>query len=267
MNIEIANRLVALRKEKNLSQEALASELGISRQAVSKWERAEASPDTDNLILLARLYGMSLDELLKTDQEKFESGDFENSKENQKEETKEEPDNYVRINFRDGIHVKDGEEEVHVGWNGIYVKDRDHGDDVQIDGKGVFVNGREYNWREECSEYYHSTFPISVIVSVAYIFIGVVYNMWHPGWLIFGIIPIFSSTVSAIKKRDIMRFAFPVPILMTIGYFGFVEGTSYPYWLLLLTIPLYYSVLGYIKHTMNAHKKKKEENVDTETFD
>ena len=66
MNIEIANRLVNLRKNNNLSQEALAEKLGISRQAVSKWERAEASPDTDNLILLARLYGVSLDELLQT---------------------------------------------------------------------------------------------------------------------------------------------------------------------------------------------------------
>ena len=48
MNIEIANRLVNLRKSNYLSQEALAEKLGISRQAVSKWERAEASPDTDN---------------------------------------------------------------------------------------------------------------------------------------------------------------------------------------------------------------------------
>lgn len=67
MNIEIANRLVALRKENGLSQEELASKIGISRQAVSKWERAEASPDTDNLILLARLYHISLDALLATD--------------------------------------------------------------------------------------------------------------------------------------------------------------------------------------------------------
>ena len=43
MNIEIANRLVNLRKQNNLSQEALAEKLGLSRQAVSKWERAEAS--------------------------------------------------------------------------------------------------------------------------------------------------------------------------------------------------------------------------------
>ena len=64
MNIEIANRLVRLRKENHLSQEELAARIGVSRQAVSKWERAEASPDTDNLILLARLYGLSLDELV-----------------------------------------------------------------------------------------------------------------------------------------------------------------------------------------------------------
>ena len=61
MNLEIANRLVALRRERGLSQEDLAARLGVSRQAISKWERAESSPDTDNLIALARLYGISLD--------------------------------------------------------------------------------------------------------------------------------------------------------------------------------------------------------------
>lgn len=65
MNLQIANRLLQLRKERGLSQEELADQLGISRQAVSKWERAEASPDTDNLICLAKLYNVSLDYLLK----------------------------------------------------------------------------------------------------------------------------------------------------------------------------------------------------------
>lgn len=68
MNIQIANRLLELRKAHGLSQEQLADSLGISRQAVSKWERAEASPDTDNLICLAKLYNISLDSLLQIEE-------------------------------------------------------------------------------------------------------------------------------------------------------------------------------------------------------
>lgn len=56
--------MAARRKQAGLSQEALADKLGVSRQAVSKWERAESLPDTDNLIALAALYGLTLDELL-----------------------------------------------------------------------------------------------------------------------------------------------------------------------------------------------------------
>lgn len=53
MNVKIAQRLAGLRRQKGYSQESLANALGLSRQAVSKWERAESSPDTDNLIALA----------------------------------------------------------------------------------------------------------------------------------------------------------------------------------------------------------------------
>ena len=58
MDLAMAQRLVDRRKAAGLSQEALAAQLGVSRQAVSKWERSESSPDTDNLIALAALYGM-----------------------------------------------------------------------------------------------------------------------------------------------------------------------------------------------------------------
>ena len=73
MNIKLADRLVELRKEHKLSQEALAEKLGLSRQSISKWERAEASPDTDNLIALAEVYGITLDQLLGNDEPKTES--------------------------------------------------------------------------------------------------------------------------------------------------------------------------------------------------
>ena len=80
MNIETANRLLQYRKKHHLSQEELAAKIGVSRQAISKWERAEASPDTDNLILLAEIYGVSLDELLKGETAKSEND--EKSEEN-----------------------------------------------------------------------------------------------------------------------------------------------------------------------------------------
>lgn len=69
MNIETATRLYEYRKAHGYSQEELAAKIGVSRQAISKWERSESSPDTDNLIALAQLYGVSLDTLLMGSEE------------------------------------------------------------------------------------------------------------------------------------------------------------------------------------------------------
>ena len=78
MNVETAQRLADLRRSKGFSQEGLARKLGLSRQAVSKWECAESSPDTENLISLAKLYGVSLDELLNPSDEIEDDIEFEN---------------------------------------------------------------------------------------------------------------------------------------------------------------------------------------------
>ena len=51
------------RKEKRMSQEDLAALLGVSRQAVSKWELNDTIPDTENVIQLGRILGVSLDYL------------------------------------------------------------------------------------------------------------------------------------------------------------------------------------------------------------
>lgn len=77
MNVEIAQRLAAMRREQGYSQEELAERLGLSRQAVSKWERAESSPDTGNLIALAKLYGVSIDDLLRIDDDVADDVAFE----------------------------------------------------------------------------------------------------------------------------------------------------------------------------------------------
>ena len=79
MNVEVAQRLAELRRAKGYSQESLAHKLGLSRQAVSKWERAESSPDTENLIALAKLYSVSLDELLRVEDDVEDDIAFENA--------------------------------------------------------------------------------------------------------------------------------------------------------------------------------------------
>lgn len=57
----IGTRICELRKAKGFTQEYIAAQLGISRQAVSKWEQDLTSPDTKNLIILAELLGTSIE--------------------------------------------------------------------------------------------------------------------------------------------------------------------------------------------------------------
>ncbi len=60
----LGERIQQVRKRHGLSQEALAEKLDVSRQAVSKWETGLSNPDTQNLILLAELFEISVDELV-----------------------------------------------------------------------------------------------------------------------------------------------------------------------------------------------------------
>ena len=131
MNLELADQLIKFRKEHGLSQEELASRLGISRQAVSKWERAEASPDTDNLIMLARIYGISLDELIHT-----------------------------------------GKSET--------VAERQRG------GKAVSA---------------FASFPYPVVLTIIYLGMGFIFNLWHPGWMLYLTIPVYYWGIGELRKR------------------------------------------------------------------
>lgn len=154
MDLAMAQRLVDRRKAAGLSQEALAAQLGVSRQAVSKWERSESSPDTDNLIALAALYGVSLDELLYGEAASDADGSEDGSTETV-DEAKEAEDSaehadcgdkpLVNISLARGIHVIDPNkgEEVHVGWNGIHVTNERKGEEVHVGPDGVHVDTLE----------------------------------------------------------------------------------------------------------------------------
>jgi len=62
----LGEALKAHRTSRGITQEYVAEALGVSRQAVSKWENGTSDPSTANLMALAKLYGLSVDELLKT---------------------------------------------------------------------------------------------------------------------------------------------------------------------------------------------------------
>lgn len=64
ISMSIGERLYNLRKERGLSQEDLANELGVSRQTVSKWETGESTPDFDKIIPICNFYGITSDELI-----------------------------------------------------------------------------------------------------------------------------------------------------------------------------------------------------------
>ena len=63
----LGEKLSKLRKQSNITQEQLAERLGVSRQAISKWESDASYPETDKLIQIGKLYHCSMDYLLKDD--------------------------------------------------------------------------------------------------------------------------------------------------------------------------------------------------------
>lgn len=80
--MSIGERLLELRKKKNLSQEEVASSIGVSRQTISKWETDQSVPDFDKIVPLSELFEITTDELLRGKKEEcpeiiIESGENE----------------------------------------------------------------------------------------------------------------------------------------------------------------------------------------------
>lgn len=65
--MNLGNKIVSLRKKKNITQEELAEKIGVTRQTISKWELAETTPDINQAKMLSKVFGVSLDELTDND--------------------------------------------------------------------------------------------------------------------------------------------------------------------------------------------------------
>lgn len=213
MNIEIANRLLDLRKKSGLSQEDLADKLGLSRQAVSKWERAEASPDTDNLICLTKIYGVSIDDLLKTDVP------VEDIAKQVKEENKDKT-----------IHVDLNDEHIIIETN--------------CNGKHIHNCSES---KDRVAKALEGLFTLLCVV--AYLFVSFVWGHWEITWIIFLAIPILTSLVEAFRKRNGHKFAYPVlmaAVFLLLGFGYIIPGQHlwHPGWIVFITIPVYYGICG-----------------------
>jgi len=234
MTIELANRLIELRKQHGYSQEELADKLNISRQAVSKWERADSSPDTDNLIELAKLYDMSLDELLG-----FKKEEVKNDKEEEKKKASK-----VHISSK-GIHIVDEDgSTVDLGPTHIHIKDKSDDNDEDEDFEIPTVKTK--------TDTVASVTSVVLVFgsTIAYILLGTLLGLWSQAWILFLLVTFIPSLIKAIGKRNIRAFSYPTFIvflylLLCVWIFDF--NYFHPLWVMFLSIPIYYSMFSVFK--------------------
>ena len=73
--MELANNLKYYREKAGFTQEQVANELRVTRQSISRWENGKSYPDLDNLVLISELYQVSIDHLIKENEELFKKID------------------------------------------------------------------------------------------------------------------------------------------------------------------------------------------------
>lgn len=93
----LADKIIHLRKKHNLSQEELAMQMKVSRQAVSKWEQAQSIPDLDKILLMASIFGVSTDYLLKDEIEMEEYVDDQSYDYQTRRVTLQEANDYLAL--------------------------------------------------------------------------------------------------------------------------------------------------------------------------
>ncbi|HIY34993.1 MAG TPA: helix-turn-helix transcriptional regulator [Candidatus Eubacterium faecigallinarum] len=203
MNLLTANRLQQLRKMNGYSQEVLAEKLGISRQSISKWERAEASPEIDNLMALAKIYGITVDELLDTSNDKVV---------------------VANTNKKD--------RDIKGKLKSLLSKANDFGIYPNV-AKALLI------------------FPFPIILVILYIALSMIFDIWHPLWIVFLTLPMYYRFAIACKanNKKVFMLLMPVPefIVTVFLLLGILTGAWGYACILFIIIPLYYWLAMFIK--------------------
>lgn len=99
---------------------------------------------------------------------------------------------------------------------------------------------------------------IAILCVLAYFVLGACFNLWHPAWLIFLLIPCVVTLIEAINRRNWHIFAYPLFVTFIYLVLGFYAHAWHPAWVVFVTIPAYYVLGDFI--TKNADGNKKTEN-------
>lgn len=253
MNIEIANRLLEYRKKSGLSQEELAEKLDISRQSVSKWERAEASPDTDNLIELAKIYGVTMDDLLNVDKPI-------NFKEEEPVEHVASKGYVIEINKDNNFHEDEDDNKITLKKDGVYIIYEKTREKSQLDYEELYVKVEDENKKIVEIEDFGKVKAVStkakkiksIIDGGLILFIVLLYVAlctlevadWGKFWIIFVAYPMLTSLVEAIVYKDVRKFAYPIFVTVVYLVLGMYFDLWHPFWFVFVTIPLYYVIIN-----------------------
>ncbi len=236
MDLFTAKKLTALRKHNGLSQEALAEKIGVSRQAISKWERGEASPDTENLLSLSKIYSVSLDDLLgeKTADELLCAIQISSA-----EESEAEAQEYPAESKAQAILFSE-EKNAPVSRNTDSATSEKIAEIIKRETADLPALGRKM-----------LRFPFFLIAVIGYLAIGFSIKLWHPTWLIFLTIPAYYlCAISFMQKTEKkMLLLQPVYLYAIIVFllFGLLLNIWHPTWLVFLAIPAYYWFVSFRK--------------------
>lgn len=202
MNVEIAQRLAELRRERGFSQEGLAEQLGLSRQAVSKWERAESAPDMGNLIALADLYEVTLDELLRVSPEVEEDMRFESQERAESVETEAAAAAEAALAAAARAEAAAATAAEVPEAPKVVVEVSAPAASVPAAAPGGFPPSASVSIASPPAPRPKDplqSFPYPLLCAVVFLLAGFCFGWWHPAWVIFLTIPFYYWAVNTLE--------------------------------------------------------------------